>query len=184
MSRIQWEFTIDLPCEIGSAWKTPGRPLAVGAKRLEERRTVTGRDTGEDGQMQLQGALPRVEYPPEMMAHLASDVLDGNVGHQVEVDLGTDLGQPRRQDLGAFIGGVVGEIVRQRCVGKVGETAEIAKRGMGEAPPDHACLDIRVESHCHGCLDAAAHDDQVIDKPISGPAPGVHLLTEALLLFW
>jgi hypothetical protein len=103
-------------------------------------------------------------------------------GHQVEVDLGTDQGQPRRKDLGAFIEGVVGEIIRQRCVGEVGETGEIAYCGMGEASPDHACLDIRVESHCHGCLDAAAHDDQVINKPISGPAPAVHLLTEALFL--
>ena len=69
--------------------------------------------------MQLRCTFSGVEYPPEVMAHLASDIFDGNVGHQVEVDLGTDLGQARRQDLCTLIGGVVREIVRQRCVGKL-----------------------------------------------------------------
>ena len=40
----------------------------------------------------------------------------------------------------------------------------------------------RQKEDSHGCLDATADDDQVIDKGISGPAPSVHLLTQALLL--
>ena len=132
--------------------------------------------------MQLQGALLGVEHSPEMMTHLAGDVFDGNVGHQVEVNLGTDRGEPRCQDLGALVRGSLREIVRQRCVGEVGEVGEIAQRGVGEASPDHARLDVRVEPHCYGSLDATADDHQVIDEAISGPAPGIHLLTEALLL--
>ena len=128
MSRIQCEFTIDLPCEIGKAWNTPVGRLAVGAEGLEERRTVTRGHPGEDGQVKLQCAFPGVEYPSEVMAHHARDLFNGDLGHQVEVDLGTDLGQPRRQNLGALVRGVIRKIVRQRRVGEVCQAADITQR--------------------------------------------------------
>ena len=118
--------------------------------------------------MQLECTLPGVEYPSEVMAHLARDFFDGYLGHQVEIDLGTDLGQARRQNLGALVRGVVGEIVRQRCVGEVCEAAEITQRRVGKASPDHAGLDVRVESHRYGRLDTAADDDELVDEGISG----------------
>ena len=88
-----------------------GRPLAVSTESLEERRTVTLGDAGEDGEVQLECALACVEHPIEVMAHRSSDLLDGDFGHEIQVDLGTDLGQAWRQDLRTLIGGVVREIV-------------------------------------------------------------------------
>src|SRR5664279_6103200 len=49
MSLIQCEFTIDLPCRMGSAWKHPGGPMAVLLEGVEERRLVTARPPGSTG---------------------------------------------------------------------------------------------------------------------------------------
>ena len=159
-----------------------GRSLAVGTQGFEERRTVTRGDPGEDGQMKLQCAFPGVEYPSEVMAHHARNLFNGDLGHQVEVDLWTDLGQARRQNLGALIGRVVREIVRQSRIGEVCEAAEITQRLVSKASPDHAGLDVRVESHRYGRLDTAADYDELIDEGVCRSAPGMYLLTELLFL--
>jgi hypothetical protein len=52
-----------------------------------------------------------VEDATEVVAHLAGDVFDGYFAHQVHVDFGPDLGQARRQDLRALIGGVISKII-------------------------------------------------------------------------
>jgi hypothetical protein len=43
-------------------------------------------------------------------------------------------------------------------------------------------LDVRVETHRDGCLNAATNDDEVVDERISRTAPAVDLLAELLLL--
>src|SRR6185437_15865133 len=149
---------------------------------FEERRTVTRGDPGEDGQVKLQRAFPRVEYPSEVMAHHARDLFNGDLGHQIEVDLWTDLGQPRRQNLGAFVRGVIGKIICQRRVGEVCEAAEITQRLVSKASPDHAGLDVRIESHRYGRLDTAADYDELVDEGVCRSAPGMYLLTELLFL--
>jgi hypothetical protein len=77
---------------------------------------------------------------------------------------------------------MVGKIVRQRCVGEVGESGEITYGRVGEAAPDHARLDVRVEPHGDGGLNAAPHDDEVVSEGISGAAPAADLFAELLLL--
>ena len=79
--------------------KHPGGPLTVRAEGLEERRTVALGDAGEDRQVQLECTLACMEDPAEVMADLSCDVLDRYFAHQVQIDLGSDLGQAAGQDL-------------------------------------------------------------------------------------
>ena len=71
----------------------PGRPVAVAPQGAEERRAVPGRDAVQDGQVQLQRPFPGVEDAPEMMAEPAGQVLDRDLGHQVQVEFRPDPGQ-------------------------------------------------------------------------------------------
>ena len=159
-----------------------GRPLAVRAEGLEERRTVALGDAGEDRQVQLECALACMEDPAEVMADLSCDILDRYFAHQVQIDLGPDLGQAGCQDLRPLVRGMVGKIIRQRCVGEVGESAELTHGRVRKASPDHARLDVRVEPHGDGGLNATSHDDEVINEGISGATPAADLFAELLLL--
>ena len=49
MSLIQCEFTIDLPCGMGSAWNTPVAWWLYCLSGVEERRLVTARPPGSTG---------------------------------------------------------------------------------------------------------------------------------------
>jgi hypothetical protein len=91
MSLIQCELTIDLPYEIGSAWKTPvGRWLLEGA---EERGAVPRRHSLQHRQVKLEHALAGVEDAAEVRAEPARDVFDLDLGHEIEVQLRAQLVQ-------------------------------------------------------------------------------------------
>ena len=133
--------------------------------------------------MQLERTLAGVEDPPEVMAYRARDLFDADFGHQVQVDLGTDLGQVAVPGSAlAHRGSDPRDHPTAVASAKLASLVRSRTRGMGEASPDHARLDVRVEPHRHGCLDAAAHDDEVVSERVSRPAPAVHLLAESLLL--
>ena len=80
----------------------PGRAVAVVPQRLEERRRYRAATPGQDAQVQLQRAFLGVEDPAEVMAEVPGDVLDRDLRHQVQVELGPQPGQPPGQDLGAL----------------------------------------------------------------------------------
>ena len=68
-----------------------GRPVAVLLERAEERGAVARRDAGQDRQVQLQDTFVGVEHAAEVLAEPACDVLDLDLGHQIQVKLGAQL---------------------------------------------------------------------------------------------
>ena len=173
---------IDLPCEIGSAWNTHGRPVAVALQGVEERRAVPGRDAVQDGQVQLQRPFPGVEDPPEMMAGPAGQVLDRDLGHQVQVKFRPDPGQRPGQFLGTVIRRAVHQVSWPHADGEPRERGRVVAGPVGEPAADHARLEIEVEPRGHDrVVETGDHHDLVAERIVRA-APAAHLLAQRLLL--
>jgi hypothetical protein len=67
--------------------------VAVLLERTEEGGAVPGGHSLQDAQVQFQDALPCVEDAAEIFTQPAGDVLYLDLCHQVEVQLGAQLGQ-------------------------------------------------------------------------------------------
>ena len=132
--------------------------------------------------MQLQRAFPGVEDPAEMMTEMPGQVLDRDLRHQVQVELGPQPGQPARQDLRALVRRALGQILGNMAVDEVRQTGQIVGSSRGEAAADHAGLQVRVQARGDDGFLAAAHDDQLIDELIVWPAPAADFLAQGVLL--
>ena len=93
MSPIQWDLTIDLPREIGRAWKTPVGCRAYWRKALKNGASIARVDAAQDAEMKFEVILLPIEDPAEGMADVAGDGLDRDIGHQVEIDLRAAAGR-------------------------------------------------------------------------------------------
>jgi len=73
--------------------------------------------------MQFEQTFPGVEDPAEVAAEPAGDVLDVDLGYQIQVEVGSELvqrrGQSGRPDVGGF---VLAEPVGDRRVDEIGVT--------------------------------------------------------------
>ena len=99
MSRIQFDFMIDLPRAIGSAWKVRDRPGGVALEVVEVRRGEAVGDAFEDVEVHFHQLLDFVEHAPDHRGRrVAGQLLDLPVGQQVDVELGADaLDHPRQR---------------------------------------------------------------------------------------
>lgn len=71
-----------------------GRSVAVLLERTEERCPIArGNPPVQDRQVQLEHAFAGVEHPAEVLAETPGDVLDLDLGHQVQVEFGSQLRQ-------------------------------------------------------------------------------------------
>lgn len=88
----------------GQGVENPRGSVTVFFECAEERRPVALSNTMQQTQVQLQNALAGMEYPAEVCAEPARHVLDLDLGHQVEVEFGSQTTQCAGQDLRAFLG--------------------------------------------------------------------------------
>ena len=170
---------MDLPWEMGGACvEHAGRPVAVAAQGAEERRAVPRRDAVHDGQVQFQRPLAGVEDAPEMVAEPAGQVLDGDLRHQVQVQLRPDPGQGSGQDLGAFIWRVVHQVIGSEQAHELPERGRVVDGPVSKAAADHARLQPEVQPRGHQCVVEARHDDDLVDELIVRATPPAQLLAQ------
>jgi hypothetical protein len=99
-----------------------GRPVTVLLERAEERSAVPLRHPLQDRQVQFQHALAGVENSAEVLAEPPGDVLDLDLGHQIQIKLGAQLRQRHCEDPRAVVGRlVVIELVGDLGVDELGE---------------------------------------------------------------
>jgi hypothetical protein len=133
--------------------------------------------------VQLQKTLTGVEHPAEMLAQPAGDVLDLDLGHQVQGELGPQFGQRGGQDLRALVGGLmVGEFIGQFGVHELGQCRQVAGGLVGEPAADHDRVQIDIEACGDQCLVAAGHHHQFVDELVVGTAPAANFLAQHTFL--
>ena len=133
--------------------------------------------------MQLEHAFPGVEHPAEMLAEPACDVLDLDLGHQIQVQLRPQLRQRSGQDLGALVGRfVVVEFIGDLGVDELRERRQVADRLVREAATDDDCLQIDVEPCGDQRLIAGRHHNELVDELVVWTTPAAHLFAQRALL--
>src|SRR5206468_2155185 len=78
----------------------------VLAQRVEERRLVARADAAQDAEMELEIVLLPIEDAAEGVVEVAGDDLDGDIGHQIEIDLRPELADQRAQGGSAIAVGI------------------------------------------------------------------------------
>ena len=143
------------------------RPLRVFLQIVEERRLEALLHALEDGQVQLEQFLDRVEDAPRRVRiRIAGDLLDPSVQYEVEIELRPHALQHLRQvqcrHLGALF--LVGGLDKRP------QYRRIVPRSEREAFVDDDGGEIRVE-HCRAeCVLEAADEDRLVDERIQRPA--------------
>ena len=133
--------------------------------------------------MQLQDAFAGVEHSAEMLAEPACDVLDLDLGHQVQVELGTQPRQRLGQDLGALVWRlVVVELVGDLGVDEFRQRRQVAGRLVGEPAADDDGLQIDVEPGRDERLVAGCDNNELVDELVVGATPAADLLAQCALL--
>ena len=132
--------------------------------------------------MQLQGAFPGMEDPPEMMAEPAGNVLQRDLGHHVEVEFGTDPRDRLAQGLGAGVRREIHQIVRRAVVDEVLQGGQIPAGMVRESAFDHTGLDVEVDSSGDDCVLVTRHHDHLVDEFVVGSAPCAELLAQGTFL--
>jgi hypothetical protein len=132
--------------------------------------------------VQLKRPLTGVEDAPEMMAEPAGQVLDGDLRHQVLVELRPDPGQRPGQDLGAVIGRVLHQVIADDAVHELPERGGVVAGPVGEPAADHARLQPVVQPRGHDRVLQAGHHDDLVDERVIRAAPPFQLLAQRALL--
>ena len=73
-----------------------GGPVAIPLERAEERSALPGGHPLQNAQVKFEEPLSGVEDPSDMLAEPAGDVLHLDFSHQIQIQLGTQLGQRGR----------------------------------------------------------------------------------------
>ena len=160
----------------------PGGPVAVAAQRAEERRAVPFGHPVQEAEVQLQRPFPGVEHAPEMVAQPAGQVLDGDLGHQVQVEFRPDPGQRPGQDLGALVGRVVHQVIGPDVAHERRQRRRVVAGPVREPAADHARLQPEVEPRAHDRVLEAGHHDDLVDERVVRAAPAPQLLPQRALL--
>ena len=127
--------------------------------------------------MQLQEVVP-VEDPLEPTGHRAGDLLDGDLGDEVQLDLGASLGNllaeqhhPLRRR----------ERLHRVRVEVLNEAAQVVETVLGdhtETRADDARLDLGVQQHCDQRVLEARHNEQLVGERVLVPSQPPHLLVK------
>jgi hypothetical protein len=137
-----------------------------------------------DSTIDLPRPFPGVEDTPEMMAEPAGHVLDGDLGHQVQIEFRPDPGQRPGQHLGAFLGRELHHVVRHDAVHEVRERGRVVGGPASEPAAHHARLQPVVQPGGHDrVFDAGDHDD-LVDERVIRAAPAAQLLAQRVLLLF
>ena len=112
----------------------------------------------------------------------AGQVLDRDLRHQVQVELGPDLGQRPGQFLGAVIRRTLHQVVRSVEARELREQGRVVAGPVGEPAADHARLQPEVQPRGHNRLVEAGHHDDLIDERVIRAAPPPQLLAQRGLL--
>ena len=123
-----------------------------------------------------------MEDPPEPAGQRAGELLDGDLRDQVEVDLGTPLGDLLAELQHPLIGGQRLHCEQIDVLDEPGHIGQTVRRGDGEARPDNARLDLGVEQHGDQGVLEAGDDDQLVGEGILGSAQPAHLLAQGVRL--
>ena len=159
-----------------------GRLAAVLLERGEERRLVAGVDAAQDVQVQLEEVLLLVEHPQAVGRRAPGHLLDRDVGHDVDAQLGPQAADHLAQQ-DAAIGG------RDRLERRLIDPEQLALQhrdlvhaAIGEAEADDDGLDVEVgEDGDQRVLDALQHE-QFIDERVVGASRLAHAQLERGLL--
>ena len=134
--------------------------------------------------MQFEHALAGVEHAAEVLAEPAGDVLDLDLGHQVQVELGPQLAQRRRRGSA--------RARRATCGRRARSDTRVSTNSASE---DRSRVDWcekrrRMTTACRLTLSRAAisassplaHHDQFVDELVVGAAPAANLLAQRAFL--
>ena len=113
----------------------------------------------------------------------AGDVLEGDLGHQVQVEFRPDPGQRSGQHLGPVIRRMLHQVV-----GSSVDPDELCEQGrvvagvVGEPALDHARLQVEVDPRGDDRVLEAGHHDDLVDELVVRPAPPPQFFAQRALL--
>ena len=109
-------------------------------------------------------------------------ILDRDLGHQVQVEFGPDLGQRSGECLSAIIRRMLHQVVRSVDADELCEQGRVVARMVGEPAADHARLQPEVQPRGHHRLVETGHHDDLVDELVVRAAPSPQLFPQRALL--
>ncbi len=175
-------FDDGLAARDGQRMEDAGRLAGVLAQRVEEGCLVARADAAQDAEMKFEIILLAIEYASERVAEIASDGLDRNVGHQIEVDLGPQLADEAAQRGAAVAVGLFFEL-GARDSGQIAlQQIELILGLERESIADDAGLDIVVEQDGDQRVLETGNDDDLVNETVVGAAHAMQAGAKLALL--
>ena len=142
----------------------------VLTQRREERGLIARADTPQNTQMQLEIIFLAIENPAETLGHITGNLLHSNVGHQIQIQLWTQVGNHPPQQrttvrIRLFLGLLIIKL-RQQAL----QNIQLPHRAERKPVTDHTGLNIMVKQGRNQRIFKTRYDHHLVNKPVFGAA--------------